>query len=86
MSQNTNALKEQTQMLADQMDHWLELIDSEFSDDEIPLRDRPLRAMIELCREGAFDIRFGDQLVDLSKPHECGSACKMDPVMGVIGV
>lgn len=70
MSRDSNAFKEQTRMLADEMNHWLELFDSEFSEDEVPLRDRPLRAMIELCREGAFDIHFGDQSVDLSKPHE----------------
>lgn len=70
MSGFSEEFNAQTRMLADQMDHWLELFDSEFSDDEVPLRDRPLRAMTELCREGAFDIRFGDQSIDLSKPYE----------------
>ena len=70
MSGYSDAFKEQTGYLAREMDHWLQLFDTEYSEDEVPLRDRPLRAMIELCREGALDIRFGDRSVDLSKPHE----------------
>jgi hypothetical protein len=70
MSGFSQGFKDQTSMLAGQMDHWLELFDSEFAEEEVPLQDRPLRAMIELCLVGAFDIRFGDRLVDVSKPHE----------------
>lgn len=60
----------QTVTLATEMSPWLDLFDENFSLQEEPLSQRPLRALTSLLVEGAIEVEAGDDLLDTSKPHE----------------
>ena len=60
----TNIGLKQSRELAENMDHWLDLFDLELCDQELPLSQRPLRALMMLFREGAISIKAGDQRID----------------------
>ncbi len=44
--------------------HWLELFDSSFAQDNIPLHARPLKSAMWLVRDGIEEIPFGDSGID----------------------
>lgn len=54
----------QTHQLAAKMDHWLKLFDTELSQQELSLSQRPLRALMMLFREGAIQVRAGEEQID----------------------
>jgi hypothetical protein len=60
----------QSEAAAEQMSHWLDVFDENFTLEEVPLSQRPLRALTSLFVEGAMEVRVGDDLLDTSKPHE----------------
>ena len=60
----------QMETLAAEMSLWLDLFDEIFAVEDVPLSQRPLRALISLFAEGAMEVRTGDELLDTSKLHE----------------
>jgi len=54
----------QTHQLAAEMDHWLELFDTELSHQELSLSKRPLQALMMLFREGAIQVKAGEERID----------------------
>lgn len=60
----------QTETLAAEISRWLDLFDEILTLEEVPLSQRPLRALTSLFVEGAMEVRVGDDLLDTSKPHE----------------
>ncbi|MBL3609577.1 hypothetical protein [Rhodovulum sulfidophilum] len=61
---NTDSGLEQSRELAENMDHWLDFIDRDLSDQEVPLSLRPLQALMMLFREGAIEVNMGDERID----------------------
>lgn len=61
---NTDSGLEQSRELAEEMDHWLDLFDRDLSDQEVPLFQRPLQALMMLFREGAIEVNAGDERID----------------------
>jgi HEPN domain-containing protein len=60
----------QPQRLADLTSHWFELFDQSYTCEGVPLSDRPLRAILELLRSGAAELRFGDDALVMGEPWE----------------
>ncbi len=54
----------QSRELADKIDHWLELFNAELSQQELPLSQRPFQALMMLFREGAIEVKAGEERVD----------------------
>ncbi len=54
----------QTHQLAAEMDHLLELFDTELSHQELSLSKRPLQALMMLFREGAIEVKAGEERID----------------------
>lgn len=54
----------QSRELAATMDHWLDLFDSELLHQGLVLSQRPLMALMMLFREGAIEVRAGEELID----------------------
>ena len=50
--------------LAGSMDHWLDLFDCDLRVQEVPLSQRPLRALMMLFREGAIKVQAGEKRID----------------------
>jgi HEPN domain-containing protein len=61
---------EQNQNLSREMSHWLDLLDNQFVEYEVPLPKRPLKALLEMLEIGAIDLKFGDSVQDVSAPYE----------------
>ena len=70
ISTETDPNLEQNQNLAREMNHWLEMIDEGFVETDVPLSRRPLEALTLLLSTGALELKFGEDSVDVSKPHE----------------
>ena len=58
----------QTTQLIAGMAHWLELFDEEHTYLETPLPQRPLQTLLHILREGAVELRLGEEKEDLSEP------------------
>lgn len=54
----------QSRELAESMDHWLDLFDRDLSDQELPLSQRPVQAVMMLFREGVIEVKAGDERID----------------------
>ncbi len=54
----------QSRELAGNMDHWLDLFDCDLGIQEVPLSQRPLRALMMLFRESAIEVHAGDKRID----------------------
>ena len=53
----------QSRELSTTMDHWLVLFDADLLDQGVPPSQRPLRALLMLFREGAVEVRAGEDLI-----------------------
>nr|WP_319391136.1 hypothetical protein [uncultured Cohaesibacter sp.] len=60
---NTDSGLKQSRELAEKIDHWLGLFDRDLSDQEVPLFQRPLEALMMLFREGAIGVNVGDERI-----------------------
>lgn len=60
----TDAGLQQSRALAEHMHHWLDLFDDDLADQELPLSQRPFRALMMLFREGAITVNAGDERID----------------------
>lgn len=65
---------EQSRKLAESMDHWLDLFDRDLSDQEVSLFQRPIQALIMLFREGAIEVKAGDERLD--EPENLGESAE----------
>lgn len=63
-------LEDQTELLADEMAHWMELFDEDLQSADVKISQRPLQALIKLLLSGGIELRYGDQDVDLSQPSD----------------
>lgn len=54
----------QSRELAKTMHHWLDLFDLDLADQELPLSQRPLQALLMLFREGVIAVHAGDERLD----------------------
>lgn len=61
---NTDVGLKQSSELAKKMDHWLNLFDRDLAAQDLPLSDRPLRALMMLFWEGAIGVKAGDERID----------------------
>ncbi len=62
----------QSRKLADHLHHWLDLFDGDLADEELPLSQRPLRALMMLFREGAITVNAGDKRI--ADPENLGES------------
>lgn len=60
---NENPGIRQSQELAAAMDHWLALFDEALLEEGLAPAQRPLQALLMLFREGALEVRAGDDLM-----------------------
>jgi HEPN domain-containing protein len=61
----------QSRELAATMDHWLVLFDADLLNQGVPPSQRPLRALLMLFREGAVEVRAGeDPIAGMESPSE----------------
>ena len=61
----------QSRELAATMDHWLVLFDADLLNQGVPPSQRPLRALLMLFREGAVEVRAGeDPIAEMESPSE----------------
>ncbi len=61
----------QSRELAATMDHWLVLFDAELLHAGLPPSQRPLQALLMLFREGAVEVRSGDDPIEgMERPTE----------------
>jgi hypothetical protein len=54
----------QAHQLAAEIDHWLELFDTELSHQELSLSKRPFQALMMLFRDGAIKVNAGEEQID----------------------
>lgn len=66
----SDAYAQQTRTLVEKLDHWFVLFDEGFGLDDVPLHDRPFRAVLELLRAGGLLVRYGDEPRDVSQPWD----------------
>lgn len=64
LSAETDAGIKQSREIAEKVDHWLDLFDSELAGQDLALSHRPLQALMMLFREGAIAVRAGDERLD----------------------
>lgn len=62
--------REQNIRLAQEMGSSLNALDAEYAELEVPLPERPLKALQFLLSTGAVEVRFGTDPVDQSEPHK----------------
>ncbi|NIY80732.1 hypothetical protein HCZ23_14800 [Celeribacter sp. HF31] len=55
---------EQSRELAENMHHWLDLFDRDLGEQEVPLPQRPLQALMMLFRGGAIEVNAGEERID----------------------
>lgn len=67
---------EQSRKIADMADHWFDFFNSQLENREVPLTERPLKALIMLLNTPeAMEINAGESIVDSSRLLQQSDNC-----------